>query len=75
MADSVQPEPIKITTMIIIKYNEWLRIQPDIRNVVYELCDDNFKAKKELDKEDAIKMIKENHLQMVHKNKYGAIWR
>lgn len=61
--------------MIIIKYNEWLKIQPDLRNVVYELCRKDFRKIRQISKEEAIQMIKENHLQMVHRNKHGAIWR
>ena len=61
--------------MIIIKYNEWLKIKPDLRNVVYELCRKDFRKIRQISKEEAIQMIKENHLQMVHRNKHGAIWR
>ena len=61
--------------MIIIKYYEWLKIQPDLREVVYELCNDAFKKIRQLSKEEAIKMINENHLQRVHRNNLGAIWR
>jgi hypothetical protein len=61
--------------MIIIKYHEWLTIQPDIRQTIYELCSDDFKAKRQITKEEAIKMIQENNLQRVHRNRFGAIWR
>ena len=61
--------------MVIIKYYEWLKIQPDLREVVYELCDDDFKKVRQLDKEEAIELINENHLTRVHRDKYGAIWR
>jgi hypothetical protein len=61
--------------MIIIKYPEWLRLQPDYREMVYELCDDEFKKIKKISKEEAIELIKENDLRMVHRNKYGAIWK
>ena len=37
--------------MIIIKYHEWLTIQPDIRQTIYELCSDGFKAKRQITKE------------------------
>lgn len=71
--------------MIIIKYYEWLKIQellikknglnPDIREAVYELCNDDFKKIRQLNKQEAIELIEENHLTQVHRNKYGAIWR
>lgn len=61
--------------MIIIKYYEWLKIQPDLREAVYEQCNDDFKAKKQLTKEEAIELIEENHLTRVHRDKYGEIWR
>lgn len=61
--------------MIIIKYHEWLTIQPDLHQVIYELCSDDFKAKRQITKEEAIKMIQENNLQRVHRNRFGAIWR
>jgi hypothetical protein len=61
--------------MIIIKYYEWLKIQPDLRETVYEQCDDNFKKVKQITKEEAISFIEDNNLQRVHRNKYGAIWK
>ena len=61
--------------MIIIKYYEWLKIQPDLRGVVYEQCNDDFKKVRQLTKQEAIEKIEENHLVKVHRNKYGAIWR
>ena len=61
--------------MIIIKYFEWLRFQPDVRNIVYELCDEEAKKIRELDREEAIQMIKDNHLTRVHRNIHGTIWR
>ena len=61
--------------MIIIKYFEWLKIQPDLRDVVYELVTEDFKKIRQLTKEEAIEMIEENHLVRVHRDKYGAIWR
>lgn len=61
--------------MIIIKYFEWLKIQPDLRDVVYAVCDDDFKNAKPISKEEAIKLIKKNNLQRVHRNQYGAIWK
>lgn len=73
-AASVGPEQKK-STMVIIKFFEWLKIQPDFREVVYELCDDDFKKVRQLNKEEAIELINENHLTRVHRDKYGAIWR
>lgn len=61
--------------MIIIKYFEWLKIQPDLRDVVYELVTEDFKKIRQLKKEEALELIQENNLVRVHRNKYGAIWR
>ena len=71
--------------MVILKYYEWLKIQellmkkngikPDIREAVYELCNDKFKKIRQLTKEEAVELINENHLTRVHRDKYGAIWR
>ena len=61
--------------MIVIKYFAYLKIRPDYRDVVYELCDDTFKRVRLLSKEEAIKIIETNHLQRVHRNIYGAIWK
>ena len=71
--------------MVIIKYFEWLKIQellmkknglkPDIREVVYELCSNDFKKIRQISKEEAVEIIEENHLERVHRDKYGAIWR
>ena len=61
--------------MVIIKYFEWLKIQPDLREVVYELCNDDFKKIRQISKKEAIELIKENHLTRVHRNEHGAIWR
>lgn len=71
--------------MIIIKYYEWLKIQellmkntgikPDIRDAVYELCTDDFKKIRQLKKEEAVKLIEENHLMRVHRDQFGAIYR
>jgi hypothetical protein len=61
--------------MIIIKYREWLKIQPTLRTTIYELCKDDFKKVRILSKEEAIDMIENNGLTKVHSNKYGAIWR
>lgn len=71
--------------MVIIKYYEWLKIQellmkknglkPDIREAVYELCNDDCKKIRQLSKQEAIELIDENHLTRVHRNEHGAIWR
>lgn len=50
-------------------------IKPDIREAVYELCNDDFKKIRQLKKEEAIELIEENHLMRVHRNEHGAIWR
>lgn len=60
--------------MIIIKYFEWLKIEPDYREAIYELCDKDFKKIRQLKKPDAIAMIESNHLHKVHQCKHGAIW-
>ena len=72
---SVLPEQNNHLTMIIIKYFEWLKIQPDLREVVYEQCNNEFKKVRQLTKEEAIELIEENHLMRVHRDKYGVIWR
>lgn len=61
--------------MIVIKYNEWLIVQPDLQGKVYELCDDEFNKIKLINKKEAIRLISENNLQVVCKNKYGTIWK
>lgn len=61
--------------MIIIKYYEWLKIQPDLSDCIYELCTEDFKKIRQLKKDEARAMIRDNNLVLVHKNKYGAIWR
>lgn len=66
---------LKTRKMIIIKYFEWLRFEPDYRSSVYELCDDEFKKIRNLKKEEAVELIKANHLEKVHGNKYGTIWK
>jgi fido (protein-threonine AMPylation protein) len=61
--------------MIIIKYHEWLKIQPEYKETAYELCNDDFKKVRRLSKEEAVELIRKNNLQRVHRNMYGAIWR
>lgn len=60
--------------MKVIRYNEWLIWHPDVRSTVYELCKDDFKKVRQISKEEARELIKENDLKMVHFNKHGAIW-
>lgn len=61
--------------MVIIKYFEWLKLFPDYREVIYELCTDKFKKIRQISKEEAIEMIEQNHLRKVHWNHSGAIWK
>lgn len=61
--------------MRILRYLEWLKFAPDICESVYELCDDNFKAKKIIDKETAHELIESHNLSLVHRSKHGAIWK
>ena len=66
--------------MTIIKYYEWLKIFPDERRAIYELCErdpekeDGYRTIKKLKKSDALKRIRENSLAIVHDNKYGTVW-
>lgn len=79
--------------MVIIKYYEWMILDPSLRGVVYRQYDDaafdrhckkrddesHKKAKKdqgkEISREEALRLIEENNLKIVHKNKHGTIWR
>lgn len=78
--------------MVIIKYYEWMILDPSLRGVVYRKYDDatfNKNCKraddeegrpkkdqgKEIPREEALRLIRENNLKIVHKNKYGTIWR
>ena len=66
--------------MMVIKYYEWLKILPDEKHAIYELCVRDDKSEsgvrkiKELDKQSAMAMIADKHMQVVCKNKYGIIW-
>lgn len=66
--------------MLIIKYYEWVRFQPDQRQPVYELCKrdpsqkEGVKTIKVLDKETALKMIEEEGYLQVYRDKSGTIW-
>ena len=78
--------------MVIIKYYEWVIIEPSLRVCVYRkyndaafdrLCkkgdnDSGEKSKedqgKEIPREEALRLIMENKLKIVHKNIHGTIW-
>lgn len=66
--------------MLIIKYYEWVRFQPDQRQPVYELCKrdpsqkEGVKTIRLLDKETALKMIEEEGYLQVYRDKSGTIW-
>ena len=66
--------------MLIIKYYEWVRFQPDQRQPVYELCKrdpsqkEGAKTIKVLDKETALKMIEEEGYHLVYRDRSGTIW-
>ena len=67
--------------MMIIKYYEWMKIFPDMRQIVYEQCvidpleKDGVRTLRRLEREKAMELIKENDLQIVHRNRHGTIWR
>ena len=66
--------------MMIIKYYEWVRFQPDQRQPVYELCKrdpsqkEGVKTIRTLDKETALKMIEEEGYLLVYRDRAGIIW-
>ena len=60
--------------MIIIKYFEWLKLFKEERLPVYELCNKKYEKVRQLSREDAIRMIRDNNLRIVHKDKNGTIW-
>lgn len=66
--------------MMIIKFYEWVRFQPDQRQPVYELCKrdptqkEGVKTISILDKETALKMIEEEGYLLVFRDKLGTIW-
>lgn len=60
--------------MIIIKYYEWLKLFKDERIPVYELCNKRYEKVRQLSREDAIRMIREHNLRIVHKDTNGTIW-
>ena len=66
--------------MMIIKYYEWMKVFPDQRQIVYEQCaqdrneKDGVRTLRRLNKEEAMELIEENNLRVVHRNKYGTIW-
>ena len=65
---------------MIIKYYEWLRLLPDERYAVYEICErdpelkDGVRHVKYIEKEEAKKLIEVKNLHVVHRNKLGVIW-
>ena len=65
---------------MILKYYEWLKILPEEKHVVYELCnrdpdaEEGVRRVKYLDKDTAMRMIEDNHLIIRQQNKYGIIW-
>jgi hypothetical protein len=65
---------------MIIKYYEWLKIIPHEKHPIYELCkrdadaEDGITKIKNIDKQTAQTMIKDNHLLVVCNNKHGIIW-
>lgn len=66
--------------MMILKYYEWLKILPEEKHVVYELCnrdpdtEEGVRRVKYLDKDTAMRLIEDNHLIIRQQNKYGIIW-
>ena len=65
---------------MIIKYYEWMRVFPDQRQIVYEQCvrdrteKDGVRTLRKLNKEEAMELIEENNLRIVHRNGNGTIW-
>ena len=62
-------------TMIIIKYYEWLRFlkYPD-RMPVWEICDKEYKTIRQINREEAKRLIKANNLKLVFHSNDGAIY-
>ena len=66
--------------MMIIKYYEWIKFQPDHRQAVYELCKrdttekDGVKTIEILDKETALRIIEDEEYILVYRDKSGCIW-
>lgn len=60
--------------MIIIKYYEWLRFAKDVRETVWEVCNSKYKKIRQVSKEEALRLIRENNLHMVYKSSKGAIY-
>ena len=66
--------------MTIIKYYEWMKVFPDQRHIIYEQCfrdckaEDGYRIVRKLSKEEAMELIQENNLHIVHRNKHGCIW-
>ena len=66
--------------MLIIKYYEWVKFQPDHRQAVYELCKrdttekDGVKTIEILDKETALRIIEDEEYILVYRDRSGCIW-
>ena len=66
--------------MMIIKYYEWIKFQPDHRQAVYELCKrdptqkDGVKTIDILDKETALRMIEDEEYILAYRDRSGCIW-
>lgn len=69
-----------VNHMLIIKYYEWVKFQPDHRQAVYELCKrdttekDGVKTIEILDKETALRIIEDEEYILVYRDKSGCIW-
>lgn len=61
--------------MIIIRYNEWIRLLPEEKHIVYEICDEKFKRLRIIDRTEAKRLINIHGLKLVFKSKDGAIFR
>ena len=61
--------------MIIIKYYEWLRLNKDPdRYPIWEICNEKYEKVKEITKEEAKRLIRENNLRLAHFDNNGAIY-
>ena len=67
-------------SVIIIRYFSWLRLFPKRRELTYELCKRDSRAKdgwrviSSLGHLEAMDLIEENDMEQVVSNKYGTIW-
>lgn len=64
--------------MMIIKYFQWLKINPDKRDVAFELCIIGPQKKRgqehQISRQTAFEIIEEFDIPNVHSNRHGAIW-